>query len=118
MTSRVYIDPRRLDKRVRVESSVVTRGASGGVVKTWSLVAVRWAGINGKAGMKQGATDVAGGDVPEATHVVTMHYMAGVTPTTHRIVHGSQVYEVLYVNDVMQQGIRMDLLCRTGVSNG
>ena len=117
MTSRVYVDPRRLDKRVRVEQLAVTRGASGGQSKTWTLVGVRWAGINGKAGMKQGAT-ADGGDVPEATHVVTMYYMAGITPTTHRIVHGSQVFEILHVNDVMQQGARLDLLCRTGVSNG
>ena len=33
MTSRVYVDPRRLDKRVRVEQLAVTRGASGGQSK-------------------------------------------------------------------------------------
>lgn len=117
MTSRVTIDPRRLDKRVRVESLSRTKGASGGMVKGWNLVGVRWAGISGKAGMKQSATD-GGGDVPEATHVVTMYFMAGVTPTTHRIVHGSQVFEILHVHDVLAQGVRMDLLCRTGVSDG
>lgn len=117
MTSRVTIDPRRLDKRVRVEVSTITKGASGGMVKAWSLVGVRWAGISGKAGMKQSATD-AGGDVPEATHVITMHYLAGVTATTHRIKHGAQVFEILHVHDVLAQGVRMDLLCRTGVSDG
>ena len=33
MTSRVNIDPRRLDKRVRVEVSTITKGASGGMVQ-------------------------------------------------------------------------------------
>ena len=118
MTSRVYIDPRRLDKRVRVEASSITRGASGGVVKVWSLACIRWASISGRAGMKKGSTDVAGGDAPQATHSITMHLLAGLTPTTHRLVHGSQVFEILHVDDVLQQGVRMDVLCQTGVSDG
>jgi len=118
MTSRVFIDPRRLDKRVRVEISTITKGASGGMVKAWSLVDTKWAGITGKAGMKQDATGAAGGEAPEATHVVSMYFMPTVAPGTHRIVHGSTIYEILHVNDVMLQGVRMDLLCRTGLSNG
>lgn len=118
MTSRVYVDPRRLDKRVRLEMSTITKGASGGMVKAWSLVGVRWAGINGKAGMTKGATGVAGGDVPEATHIITMYFLASVSATTHRIVHGATVYEILHVNNIMSQGVRMDLLCRSGVLTG
>lgn len=118
MTSRIYIDPRRLDKRVRIEVSSITRGASGGVVKAWSLQCIRWASISGRAGMKKGATDVAGGDAPQATHVISMHFIADLKPTTHRLVHGSQVFEILHVDDVMQQGVRMDVLCQTGLSDG
>lgn len=117
MTSRVYIDPRRLDKRVRVEVSTVTKGASGGFVTSWNLVTTRWAGITGKAGMTQALTDVGGGEVAQATHVITMYFMAGLTPTTHRIVHAGTVYEILHANDIMQQGKRLDLLCRTGLVN-
>lgn len=118
MSQRVYVDPKRLDKRARVERKTVTKGSSGGMVPSWALQTLRWVSINGKTGMKQAATDAGGGDVPEATHVITMHYLAGLTATTHRIVLGSTIYEILHVNDVLEQHVRHDLLCRTGVSRG
>lgn len=118
MTSRVHIDPKQLDKHVRIETSTLTRGTSGGMRKSWALVCKRWARISGRSGMKQGATTSGGGEVPQATHIISMYYLAGVTPTTHRIVHRDAVYDILHVDDVLNQGVRMDLLCRTGVSNG
>ena len=118
MSQRVYVDPRLFDKRVRVEHKVVTKGASGGMVTSWELAGRRWARISGKAGMKRGATTVGGGDVPEATHMISMYFMAGVSPTTHRIVHGGTIYEVLHTDNVMEQGVRLDMLCKSGVSRG
>lgn len=118
MSQRVYLDPQRLDKRIRVERKTVTKGASGGMVTSWALESQRWAGINGKTGMKQAATGVGGGDVPEATHVITTYFIAGLSATTHRLKHGSTVYEILHVNNVLEQNVRHDLLCRTGVSRG
>ena len=118
MTQRVHLDPRRLDKRIRIEALTTTKGASGGMVKGWALQQPVWAGLRTLSGSKVGATGAGGGDVPEATHEVEAYYIAGVTPTTHRIVHGSTIYEILHVNNVQGQGAKMVINCKTGVSRG
>ena len=118
MTSRPYIRPRKLDKRVRIELKTVTKGASGGKRETWSLVAEVWAGIANKAGREQRSTDAGGGLVAVGDSEIEIRYRAGVTATMHRIVHGAKVYDIVHVDDVMEQHDRMLLACKTGVSNG
>jgi head-tail adaptor len=118
MTTRPYIRPRKMDKRVRIELKTVTKGASGGKRETWSLVAVVWAGISNKAGREQRSTSAGGGEVGVGDSEIEIRYRAGVTATTHRIVHGATIYDILHVDDVLEQHDRMLLSCRTGVSNG
>lgn len=123
MTYRVYIDPRRLDKRLRVERKTTTKGASGGMVIAWVHEATVWAGIRGKTGDKEGATGAGGGDVPKATHEIEIRYREGLTPTTHRFrqvkhVGDDVIFDIRHVNDVYDQRAKMLVDVSTGVSSG
>lgn len=118
MTVRVYQSPRRLDKRVQVQGVVRAKGASGGWTDSWVPGKTYWAGIKTDKGSKEDATKSAGGAVPESTHEITMYFIAGVTPTTHRLKHRSTIYEILAVENIYEQDQKMVLRCRTGVNNG
>lgn len=118
MTTRPYIRPRRMDKRVRLELKTLTKGASGGKRETWSLIAEVWAGINHKAGREQRSTDAGGGLVAVGDTEIDIRYHASVVAETTRVVHGSTIYDIVHVDDVMDQHDRMVLTCKSGVSNG
>lgn len=120
MTSRVYVDPRMLDRRLRVERRTEGRDASGGLTVVWTLVSTQWAGVKAKGGDKLPAIQAHGGDVADATHEVTMHYLAGLSPTGHRLRDASAgtVYEIVAVDDVFDQHVKMVLLCKTGATDG
>lgn len=118
MTTRPYIRPRKLDKRVRIELKTTTRGTSGGKRETWALVATVWAGISHRAGREQRATGVGGGEVSVGDSEIEMRYRAGVAAETHRIVHGSTVYDITHVDNVNEENDYLKLTCKSGVSNG
>lgn len=118
MTTRTYIRPRKLDKRVRLDTRSTTKGASGGKRETWSALATVWASINNKAGREQRLTGAGGGVAAEADVEIEIRYRAGLTAENTRVVSGSTIYNVKHIDDVMEQHEYMRLSCSTGLNNG
>lgn len=118
MTTRAYIRPRKLDKRVRIDTRVVSKGASGGNRETWTAGPFVWAGISNKAGKEQRSTDAGGGLVAESDCEIEMRYRAGVTAENTRLVRGTTLYNIVHVDNVMEQNDRLILQCKSGVNDG
>jgi len=73
-----------------------------------------WASVEFVSGKNQfsGAAFVA-----EATHKISMRYRAGVLPSWQVQFQGTN-FKILYIDNVLQQGVRLDLYCEVidGVS--
>lgn len=118
MTQKVYIRPRKLDKRVRIDTRVTTKGTSGGKKSGWTAGPYVWAGISNRAGSEKADTGVAGGLVSESNCTISIRYRAGITAENSRLVRGSTVYNIVHIDNVMDQDEYLVLSCQSGVNNG
>lgn len=101
---------------VRVERPAVTRNALGEEVRTWQLVAEVWASIEPIGGREYFARDVLHDDIDVRVRMRAIHGQQ-IIPEW-RVVHGATLYDVKTVIDRDMRGIDLELMCRTGVSEG
>jgi len=106
----------KLTQRIVLQACVVTKGASGGVVKGWQEVAQVWTAVRHLSGNERRATG-AGGQVAEARTEFTIRHRAGVNAQM-RVLYGDAVYNIRHVNDFMARREFLILTCDAGGSDG
>jgi len=102
----IAMDPSKLRHRVTFLVPQVGKDATGGPLP---LVdgATTWAVVEFVSGKNQ-----YGGQtfVTEATHKISMRYRAGVFPNWQVRFQGTN-FKILYIDNVEQRGVRLDLYC-------
>lgn len=106
IASKQILDPGRLPHRVTFMVPAAGKDATGGPLP---LVAgaTTWASVDFVNGKNQygGQTFVA-----EATHRISMRYRAGVFANWEVQFQGVN-FKILYIDNVQQAGVRLDLYC-------
>lgn len=111
------IDPGKLSTRALIEVPTITKGASGGIQKTWSSLGAMWCQVRHHSGMERRATKAGGGVVAvESTEFVTW-WRHDITPQA-RIKLAGVVYDILHINNVDQANTYIIITAQTGVNNG
>jgi SPP1 family predicted phage head-tail adaptor len=115
------MDPGELNVRGSIESKAVTKGASGGMVETWTPLAgmpvyARVRHVDGHA-IERPVTAGAGGEVSIGRTVIRIRYRAGVTAQM-RFVIGTTVYNVKRAANFQERNEWLDLTCEMGVNRG
>jgi SPP1 family predicted phage head-tail adaptor len=95
----------------------VSKGSSGGLVKTWAAFAEPWAAVRHLSGNERQATSAGGGQVAQARAEFTIRSRPGVTEEM-RVLHRSKTYNITHVNPFNERGAWMLLTCETGVNDG
>ena len=107
----------RLNRRITLQSLTVSKGASGGMTKTWvNFASSVPAAVRNLSGNERRATSV-GGQVAEARTEFTIRYRSGVTAEM-RVLYAGAVYNIRHVNDWMGKRESLVLTCDTGVNDG
>ncbi|MGF7130518.1 SPP1 family predicted phage head-tail adaptor [Paraburkholderia sp. EB58] len=107
----------KLDKRITIQQRIDGKNSTGGMVSNWVTFAERWASVNNLSGTERFATTHEGGETADARTVVTMRYLPGVIETM-RVQYGGKVFNIRFVNDVLEQHETLILTCDTGASEG
>ena len=108
------LDPGKLTRRGTIQQEVVTRGASGEVLKSWSDVATVWFAMLNQSGRE---VVTAREVMPEMTHTIQIRYRSGVTPQM-RFAYGSRLFDILSVRDPEEAHEALLLDCKEGRSQG
>lgn len=107
----------RLNRRITLQNLTVSKGASGGMKKTWANFATSIAAaVRNMSGNERQASS-AGGQVAEARTEFTIRYRSGVTADM-RVLYAGAVYNIRHVNDWMGKRESLVLTCDTGVNDG
>lgn len=99
-----------------IEALGQARDAHGGMVKTWTVHASLRAKIVNKSGNEQGATG-SGGATGVARTEFTTRFVPGVN-TSMRVAYAGNHYNILHVNNFLEEDRFLILTCDTGLSNG
>lgn len=92
------IDIGKLNKRVLIQYKSVTRSSYGNENITWTTEATVWANIKPlSAFQREFFTNLQ--ERAELSHVITMRYRTGVTPTK-RLKYGNREFDIESVVDV------------------
>lgn len=106
-----------LNRRVTLQSLVLTRGSSGGMVKTWvALVQDLPAAVLPLSGNERAASS-AGGQVAVARTEFTIRYRADVSEKC-RVLYGGDVYNITHVKDYRGRREFLILTCDAGGNDG
>lgn len=97
-----------LNKLITIEQPQEQRDAAGGVTMTWGELTRAWAGINSVSGTEK---YISAERHSEATHQITMRYIAEVTPKM-RVVYGSRVFVIISVIDPGERNKTLQLVVK------
>lgn len=106
----------QLDTRIAIDAVTITRGASGGVVKGWTLLAEPWAQRRDMSGNERAASS-AGGQVAVARVEFVLRERGDITPKM-RVRHKGQVFNIEHVKPLADYRGWMVLTCGTGGNDG
>jgi len=100
----------RLRHRVSVRSRSQSQNSYGEPSNTFSEVTEGsvWASIEPISSAEENRS---GGRDEIITHKVTMRYLASIT-STHRVIFGSRVFDIVNVTNHEEKNERLELLCR------
>jgi len=104
----------RLSQRITLQSKSVVRDAMGGETLTWVDAASVWAEIRPLRGRDLVAAQQV---TSEVTARITIRYRSDVQ-ADWRILHGSQIYDILAVVDPQARHEVLELECSTGLRHG
>jgi SPP1 family predicted phage head-tail adaptor len=107
----------KLNRRITIQQLVQAKNQTGGMVASWEQFAVRRANVNNLSGTEGLATKAHGGEVADARTIFTMRYLAGVTETM-RVLYGGKVFNIRFVNDVLEGHRTLIVTCDTGATEG
>lgn len=98
-----------LRHRITIQQPTDARGASGGVTKGWSVLAVVWANVQPMSGRElRGLSAEA---VSELTHTVCIRHRSDVT-TEMRIAWQSRTFDIESIINVNEADEETQLMCR------
>lgn len=106
----------QLDTRITIEAVNITRGASGGVVKSWALHAEPWAQRRDLSGNERSASS-AGGQVAVARVEFVLRERADLNEKM-RVRHKGKVHNITHIKPLADYRGWMVLTCDTGVNDG
>ena len=94
---------------IQVQAKTRTVDAVGGYTEVWATITsgTVWARIVPVGGLEQFRADQLQEIV---THKITIRYLSGVT-VGHRVLFGSQTFDVKNVIDLEERGVTLILLC-------
>lgn len=103
----------KLRKRITIEVVSQTVSDDGQPLETWTTFAVRWASVepietSGREYLQAQAIQA------DVTHVVTLRYLAGVTPK-HRVNWDNRTLEIQSTANIEERGRMLILYCREQV---
>ena len=104
----------KLRQRVTLQQRGNAEDELGQQVLTWSDIARVHASIEQLSGRE---LMTASAERAENTARITIRYMAGVVEKM-RLLHGAVVYEITSVSDIDGRRRELQIMCKTGVSNG
>lgn len=111
MSSDTDVDAGKLTKRMDFEQDIGTGLDSAGQHvpnwQPWGTPSTYWVGVRQLGGRE---IERAAMLYAEATHLVTMRYVAGVTPVKMRGKVGSRVFNFGAVNNVDEANIKLEIL--------
>jgi SPP1 family predicted phage head-tail adaptor len=82
--------------RVSIQGQAIEIDSYGQETKVWATTSTRWAHVETTAGA---FVSNAGQQKDNITHQVTMRWFPGLDPTM-RIIYGSRILNIFYINDV------------------
>jgi SPP1 family predicted phage head-tail adaptor len=97
----------RLNKRVEIQEAAETTDANGATSRTWSTWRRCWAAIETPSGRE---TLQSGSPTALLSHLVTIRYVAGVTPKM-RIKYGPRIFGIGSVVNVNERNEDLLLAC-------
>jgi SPP1 family predicted phage head-tail adaptor len=113
----------KLSKRITIQSKATGKGASGGVVGSWSIVTWPgvpdgriWAGVTPLSGNERRSTS-HGGEVAEARTEFVIRYRDGITEAM-RVSYNGKFYNIRHVKNFNEKNRDLILTCDTGVNDG
>ena len=97
-----------LDKKITIQYKTKTRNTFGEEVIAWATFAAVWAGIKQMHGKELYASQQFHA---ESNYLVKIRYRKGVLPTM-RVLYGAKIFDILYVKNVDEENVVMELLCK------
>jgi len=94
--------------RVIIQQATETKGAAGGLIKTWSTYISRWAAIEPLTGRE---FREAQKENAETNYRIRIRYASGVTPKM-RVLYGTKAFEILSVVNPLERNIETHLMCK------
>jgi SPP1 family predicted phage head-tail adaptor len=85
-----------LDRRIAVESRIVSRDEVGGRSESWEVTYSCWAGLVKGSGK---TSDTAGAERPVRTRSFRIRWRDDIQPGTHRIIYQSNTFAIEAVNE-------------------
>jgi SPP1 family predicted phage head-tail adaptor len=108
------MNPGELRHMVAIQSKPSTPNANGQIDDTWTTILTAHAKIE-PAG--QPAQIVAGAELPNVTHIVTMRFRSNIT-TRNRLVYAGRVFDIESVIDIEERHFWLQLGCSEGLNKG
>lgn len=88
-----------------------TQDTFGAETQTWTTALTTWASIKPFSGKElERAQQVAG----EVSHKITIRYWSSLT-RNHRVLFGSRVFDINYINNIGEQSVFQELFCKEAV---
>lgn len=90
------MNPGKLDRRVQLQSRVLTKDAAGGRVETWAAAGSLWAEV---VTQKQAEGVTADADRNQDERTFRIRYRSGLASGTHRLVYQGRTYDILGITE-------------------
>lgn len=112
------MNSQKLNTLISIEAPAISRGASGGAKKTWSVHAKDcWAQRRDMSGNERSASSSAGGQVAVARVEFLLRERNGITAQM-RVIHKGQALGITHVKPMADYPGWMILTCDTGLNDG
>lgn len=95
------------NRRITIQSCTLTTNDEGYQVEEWANVATVWASIKNLHGNEFFQAQAINS---KATCKMNIRYIKDVN-TGMRVVYGDKIYNILYVDDIEENHIEIELLC-------
>lgn len=104
----------KLRHKVDIEHKTNVEEDLGGVSEEWALFAKnRWASIEALRGRELFTAQQVNSEV---TYKITMRYLPGIVPDM-RIHYKGDYYSILYVINIEERNVTLELMCSKGLKN-
>jgi len=110
----IYLKAGDLRHRITIQQRSTSEDAVGQLLLTWTDVATTWAKVEQLAGRE---LMTASAERAENTARITIRYRSDLVEKM-RILYGAIIYDITSVSDIEGRRRELEVMCKTGVSNG